>query len=401
MDIGNALKSAAKAVKGSIVQEFETYVMPVKLQQLYKGYKLRDTTLGRLGMPTDFLVTLAQLADHVYLTGTKAAHSREDSPFAISLRAQLGELFQNYMQIQRFDAATGLAFETRGPFGAVVASAVPPGLERVPIIGRVHPGQARYRLFIVFRGTVNAFGDLYADVTSRPTLETAAPKLANSVARTGWSEVALGLPQHLRVLPLPGHRAVPAPRSGLPARRIPQARRGGQGKGSAAREASGPAGGQSLHHLPVDRMELYVVGHSLGGAVATLCAYDLRLRRFPPLQPRSLGHLRQPAGGEHPGFSPSTSARSWSTATRTIIRGPRYLRSIRVVARAADGNLDYISAPPVAPAETSSTSIQAACWSPAPVDSRWGAHGPMRDSYIPALDAEGEVGAAGWQATSR
>ena len=115
MGLGDAMKS--------VVQGVETYLIPVKLQQLYKGYQLRDRSLGDTGMPVDFLITLAQLAKHIYLTGTNSAHSKEDTPFAISLRTELGVLFQNYMQLNRFDAATGLFFETRGPFGAVVASA--------------------------------------------------------------------------------------------------------------------------------------------------------------------------------------------------------------------------------------------------------------------------------------
>src|SRR5262249_1629773 len=156
----------------------------------YKGYTLRDVTLGQIGMPIDFLVTLAQLADHIYLTGTRRGDSRADGPAAISLQHELGVLFRNYMQIQRFDAATGRAFETRGPFGAVVASAVPPGMENVPVKGLVHPGQARYRLFIVFRGTVPAVLKGYTDDLTTDA-KAAAPKLANSVGnRVG--EVARG-----------------------------------------------------------------------------------------------------------------------------------------------------------------------------------------------------------------
>ena len=47
-------------------------MVPVRLQQLYKGYKLRDASLEQTGMPIDFLDSLVQLADHIYLTGTKA-----------------------------------------------------------------------------------------------------------------------------------------------------------------------------------------------------------------------------------------------------------------------------------------------------------------------------------------
>ena len=175
MSFGDSLRSAAQGLQKSVVQGVETYLIPVRLQQLYKGYQVRDRTLGETRMPVDFLITLAQLAKHIYLTGTKAAHGKEDTPFAISLRTQLGVLFQNYMQLFRFGAATGLAFETRGPFGAVLSSAVPPGLERVRVKGRTHPSQARYRLFIVFRGTVPAIGDLYTDDLSTDA-KAAAPE---------------------------------------------------------------------------------------------------------------------------------------------------------------------------------------------------------------------------------
>ena len=264
MDFGNALKSAARSVKDAVVQETETYLIPVKLQQLYKGYKLRDTTLGRIGMPIDFLVTLAQLSDHIYLTGTKAAHSREDSPFAISLRAQLGEMFQNYMQLDRFDAATGLAFETRGPFGAVIASAVPPGLEAVPVKGSVHPDEARYRLFIVFRGTVPAIGDLYTDDLSTDA-KTAAPKLVNSLGNRA-GEVARGffntyVSCRSRVV----ERLLPRGLAFLNARYREFA-------GATSGKATASAARRYAPRLPTHRVELYVVGHSLGGAVATLCA---------------------------------------------------------------------------------------------------------------------------------
>ncbi len=280
MEIGNAIKSAAKAVVDSSVRDFETYVVPVRLQQLYKGYKLRDASLEQTGMPIDFLDSLVQLADHIYLTGTKRAHSREDGPFAISLRTMLGEMFQNYRQIDRFDAATGLAFETRGPFGAVVAGAVSPGLERVPVKGPVHPGQARYRLFIIFRGTVPAVGDLYTDDLSTDA-KTAAPKLPSSVGnRVG--EVARGF-----------LNTYVSCRSEVVERLLPRGlaflRKQHRQFAESVAKASGPkpagrVGAGAGVHLPSDQVELYILGHSLGGAVATLSAYDIACR-FPGYNP--------------------------------------------------------------------------------------------------------------------
>ena len=263
MDFGSALKSAARSVKDAVVQETKTYLIPVKLQQLYKGYKLRDTTLGRIGMPIDFLVTLAKLSDHIYLTGTKAAsHRPGGQPVRDQPPRPAGEMFQNYMQLDRFDAATGLAFETRGPFGTVIASAVPPGLEAVPVKGSVHPDQARYRLFIVFRGTVPAIGDLYTDDLSTDA-KTAAPKLVNSLGNR-LGEVARGF-----------FNTYVSCRSRVVERLLP---RGLAFLNARYREFAGATGGKAASsaarryapRLPAHRVELYVVGHSLGGAVATL-----------------------------------------------------------------------------------------------------------------------------------
>jgi hypothetical protein len=373
MGIGGTLKSAAKAVEGSIVRDVENYLIPVKLQQLYKGYKLRDISMGETGMPTDFLITLAQLADHIYLTGTKAAHSREDSPFAISLRAQLGEMFQNYMQIDRFDAATGLAFETRGPFGAVVACAVPPGQEQVPVKGKVHPAQASYRLFIIFRGTVPAIGDLYTDDLSTD-LKTAAPKLRCNIGNRA-GEVARGfLNTYLSCRTQVVDRLVPRGLAFLNAkyREFAESAAKAGGAGSAGRATK-----HAHHRLPPGRVEYYIVGHSLGGAVATLCAYDYACR-FPHIHPVLVTFGSPPVGNidfaidfnkvmvERDEYHPRT----------------RYLRSVRVVARAADGKLDYVSALPAH--LPNYIHVNTRVLVPSSADSRWGAHS-IRNSYLTAL----------------
>ena len=228
-------------------------------------------------------------------------------------------MFQNYMQLDRFDAATGLAFETRGPFGTVIASAVPPGLEAVPVKGSVHPDEARYRLFVVFRGTVPAIGDLYTDDLSTDG-KTAAPKLVNSLGNRA-GEVARGfLNTYVSCRSQVVARLLPRGLAFLNARyREFAGATGGKARGSAARRFA--------PRLPNHRVELYVIGHSLGGAVATLCAYDLACR-FPHYDPVLVTFGSPPVGNidfaidfskvmvEHNEYHPQT----------------RYLRSIRVVA---------------------------------------------------------------------
>src|SRR5271170_4161762 len=91
-----------------LLKKAETYVVPVKVQQLYKGYFLRDVSLAETRIPLDFLVTMAELADAIYLTGTTRGQSRDDGPQAKSLKDELGALYLNYMQVKRFDAKTGL-----------------------------------------------------------------------------------------------------------------------------------------------------------------------------------------------------------------------------------------------------------------------------------------------------
>ncbi len=370
MDLGETIKSASRAFGKAAVQEVETYLVPVRLQQLYKGYRLRDVPLSGTRMPVDFLITLAQLADHIYLTGTKRAQSRENSPFAISLRAELGEMFQNYMQIDRFDAATGLFFETRGPFGAVVASAVPPGQEGLPVRRRIHPSEARYRLFLIFRGTVPAIGDLYTDDLSTDA-KTAAPKLACSIGNRA-GEVARGF-----------LNTYGSCRSEVVDRLLPRgvAFLRAQHRKFAEAAGSGSVRKPGSTFLPLDRVEVYVVGHSLGGAVATLCAYDLACR-FPQLNPVLVTFGSPPVGNldfaidfarvmiDRQEYHPRTG----------------YLRSIRVVARAADGKLDYVSALPER--LPNYIHVNTRVLVPSSAESRWGAHS-IADSYIPALQSRG------------
>ena len=373
MDIGNMLKSAAKAVASEVVQDVETYLIPVRLQQLYKGYKLRNVSLARTGMPVDFLITMAQLADHIYLTGTRRGDSRSDGPAAQKLTTELGALFQNYEQIYRFDAATGLAFETRGPFGAVVASAVPPGLERVPLTGPVNPGQVSYRLFILFRGTVPKA--LYTDDISTD-IKAAAPKQPSNLGNC-VGELALGflntynscrsrvieqlLPRGLNYL-----RAVHRNYSE-----------------SAGKTNSGPAAGANTSgrriqaNLPLDQIELYIVGHSLGGAVATLCAYDIACR-FPHYNPTLITFGSPPVGN----IDFAIDFNKVMVQRNEYHPRTRYLRSVRVVARAKDNNLDAVSAlPALLP---NYIHVNSELVIPSVAGGRLGAHS-MTGSYIPSL----------------
>ena len=56
-----------------LVKGVETWLVPVKLQQLYKGYSLSEVTLADIVMPHTFLASLARLADVIYKTGTVPA----------------------------------------------------------------------------------------------------------------------------------------------------------------------------------------------------------------------------------------------------------------------------------------------------------------------------------------
>ncbi|HET6576195.1 MAG TPA: lipase family protein [Fimbriiglobus sp.] len=362
------LPSALKVVTKGLAKEIEDFVVPVKLQQMYKGYQLRDVTLPETRMDLDFLVTLAELADHIYLTGTKAAHSAEGSPFGISLRHQLGELFQNYMQLFRFDATTGLVIETMGPFGAVVASAVPPGLERVPVAGR-SAAPPRYRLFVVFRGTVPAVGDLYLDDLSTDA-KTVLWKARNTVGNKD-GDVARGF-----------HNTYVSCRSVVVGQLIPRAMRilsDWQAKFLKESAPKGRVAGAPRRLGPAD-VQLYVVGHSLGGAVATLCAYDIACR-LPAYNP-VLVTFGSPAVGDIDfaiGFN------------KVMVERNRYhpqakcLRSIRVEARTNSGDRDPVTATDVLPNYIHVNS-RLPLTAGSGITSRFGAHS-MTDSYTAALKA--------------
>jgi hypothetical protein len=365
MNASNMLKSVAKG----LVKEVEDFVIPVKLQQAYKGYRLHDTTLSDARVDLDFLITLARLADHIYLTGTKAAHSGENTPFAISLRHQLGELFQNYMQLFRFDAATGLMFETMGPFGAVVASAVPPGLERLPA-GKRPVARPRYRLFIVFRGTVPAVGDLYLDDISTD-FKSALPKVRNTVGNRD-GDVARGF-----------HNTYVSCRTVVVEQLIPRAMGVLNDWHAKFLRGAGPKGGAAgiPRRLGPSDVELYVVGHSLGGAVATLCAYDVACRR-PEYNP-VLVTFGSPAVGD---IDFAIGFNKVMVEQNKYHPKARCLRSIRVEARTAGGARDVVAATDALPnyihvnSRLPLTTVEG-------VTSRFGAHS-MTDSYTASLKAQ-------------
>ena len=330
MGIGDRLGDVARGIGKAAARELETYAIPVRLQQLYKGYRLRDRGESETGMPVDFLSTLAQLAEHIYLTGTRAAQGRADSPQAISLQNQLGVLFRNYMLLDRFDAATGLVFETMGPFGAVIATAVPPGLERLHAKAGAEGHAPRYRIFIVFRGTNVQMGLVpYLDDASTD-LQAARFKTANEVGRRA-GELARGF-----------QNTYLSCRANVVGSLLPRAYAWlrAQHRDFVA-SLPAHARGRVAAALPEGAVELYVVGHSLGGAVATLCAYDIA-SNTPARLPVLVTFGSPPVGNID--FAIDFNKVMVEAAERHPRTG--YLRSIRMVAKTADGAIDIVSGGP-------------------------------------------------------
>jgi Lipase (class 3) len=370
MSIGDGLRSLGK----SIVQKTETYIVPVKLQQLYKGYTLRDVALAKTGMPMDFLVTVAELADAIYLTGTKRGQSRNDSPQAHSLSTQLGTMFQNYMQVDRFDARTGLVFETNGPFGAVVACAVPPGQERVPVTRAFNPEEARYRLFILFRGTSVKLKEGYLDDVSTD-LKAAAPKSdcavgdrAGEVAR-GFQNTYLSCRKNVM--------------DHLLQRGLDYLRTCYRSCSDAYSEAQGSSNGSAPLNLPNSRIEVYVVGHSLGGAVATLCAYDIACLR-PSLMP-VLVTFGSPTVGN---IDFAIDFQRVMVSRNEYHPFTRYLRSARLVAQIPDKAIDGVSGIPSH--LPNYIHVNTRVLVPSSASGRFGAHS-MTTSYTAGLRAYEEA----------
>jgi hypothetical protein len=247
-----------------LVKDLETWLVPVKLQQLYKGYSLSEVTLADIVMPHTFLASLARLADVIYKTGTVRSQSQAGSKQDLELQRDLRARFGNYGFLRRFDAATGMAFETKGPFGAVLATCVLPGQEiDVPATGHVHPWQPRYRIFVIFRGT--SPGKLYWDDISTD-LKASAWNLDNPLgSKTGtFARGFLNTYMSCRL---------------TVGKLVNEAAQYLQGEFRKYADAFANRFGSRTFglngKLPLHQIELYVVGHSLGGAVATICAYDL------------------------------------------------------------------------------------------------------------------------------
>jgi hypothetical protein len=312
-----------------LVKGVETWLVPVKLQQLYKGYSLSEVTLADIVMPHTFLASLARLADVIYKTGTVRSHStpgsKQDKDLQAALRSQSG----NYGFLRRFDAATGMAFETKGPFGAVVATCVLPGQDNdVPLTGHVHPFQPRYRIYVVFRGT--SPGKLYWDDISTD-LKAASLNLDNPLGSKSGT-LARGFLNTYMSCRHDVAKFVNEAATYLQA----EFRR--YAEGFASRFGPGTFGLKGK--LPLDQIQLYVVGHSLGGAVATICAYDLAFTAVRFVRP-VLVTFGSPAVGNID-FAIDFQ--------KMVVEGENryhpytgYLRSIRVVAQTAAKNEDVVT----------------------------------------------------------
>lgn len=328
MDFLDKVSSSLKSAGNSLKSTAETWAVPVKLQQLYKGYALKDVSMGETRMNIDFLSMIAALADHIYLTGTRSAQSASNSAQAQSLKGQLGVLFQNFYQLSRFDALTGLAFETMGPFGAVIACATSPGSEKMPQDPKSN-SRPRYRVFIVFRGTSAKVGkEIYLDDVSTD-LKAGAFKIDNKVgAKAG--EVARGF-----------YSTYYSCRNRVVNQLLPGAYHYLRKIHEEQAKARSPEGLAPKTHLHESDIDYYILGHSLGGAVATLCAYDIAC-----LQP-----------AKHPilvtfGSPPVGNIDFAIDFNRVMVDRVRYhprtgeMRSIRVVAQSSAGTLDVVSAVP-------------------------------------------------------
>ena len=313
----------------SLVKGLETLLVPVKLQQLYKGYSLSEVTLADIVMPHTFLASLARLADVIYKTGTVRSHSKPGSTQDKELQAELHKRVGNYGFLRRFDADTGMAFETKGPFGAVMATCVLPGQDNdVPLTGHVHPCQPRYRIYVVFRGT--APGKIYYDDISTD-LKAAAWNLDNPLGGKSGTLARGFLNTYMSC------RRDVAKHVNDAAFYL-QAEFRKYADGFANQFGTGAFGLKGK--LPLDLIQLYVVGHSLGGAVATICAYDLAYTAVRFVRP-VLVTFGSPAVGNID-FALDFQKKMVEGQNR-YHPYTGYLRSIRVVAQTAAKNEDIVT----------------------------------------------------------
>ncbi|QEH37135.1 Lipase (class 3) [Aquisphaera giovannonii] len=318
-----------------LLKGVEKWAIPVRLQQLYKGYKLEDVTIDEIVMPHTFLASLARVSNAVYKTGTVRSHSKAGSPQELELKQGMESSLGNYVFLGRFDAATGMIFETNGPFGAVVATCTLPGQEPdVPLTGHIHPHQPRYRIFVVFRGT--SPGKFYWDDISTD-LKAGFYNLDNPLGRKSGTLARGFLNTYMSC-------------RGRVASLVNEAGRHLQERfRELAKGFTDRFGGRSFGlrgKLPLEQIELYVVGHSLGGAVATICAYDLAFTATRFVRP-VLVTFGSPAVGDID-FAIDFQRMMVQDENRySPYTG--YLRSVRVVAQTAAKDEDIVTKSSVLP----------------------------------------------------
>jgi hypothetical protein len=329
MNISDGLKSAGKAIGNTI----ESAVIPTRVQQWYMHYQLKEAALAETKIPPPFLAQLAELSNHIYLTGTTRNDSADDSKSAYALKYALGELFQNYYLLERFDAATGMIFNTRGPFGAMIASVALPNAETLKRNRTVSPLLYRYRLFFVFRGTSpgltywddistdlkflkrdSTIGNKRGDICSGflSTYESCKTEILHKLIPKG---IAYLNAEYTKIKSAYGATAVPE------------------------RAAS------HVTPLSVSDIELYVVGHSLGGAVATLCAYDIACLK-PSLRPVLVTFGSPPVGN----VDFAVDFQKVMVDSYPFHPKSGFMRSVRIVAKTTGKHADLVtSAPDIMP----------------------------------------------------
>ena len=149
-------------------------------------------------------------------------------------------------------------------------------------------------------------------------------------------------------------------------------------------EQMGQGKGHAIHpnRLTDEEIELYIVGHSLGGAVATLCAYDIACLT-PHFNPVLVTFGSPPVGN----IDFAIDFNKMMVERNEYHPRTRYLRSVRVVARTKDGKLDAVSAIPEK--LPNYIHINSRVLIPSSAESRMGAHS-MKDSYIDSLSRKGK-----------
>lgn len=342
MGVATAVKSVGRAIGNTI----EAAIIPTKVQQWYMHYQLAETTLGETNIPRPFLSQMAELADHIYLTGTRRSHAKSTYEGAHALKKELGALFQNYYQVDRFNAATGMFFNTMGPFGAMVACVTPPNAETLQCTIPTSPKSYRYRLFFVFRGTKtglaywddvstdlkflkrdSTIGNKKGDIASGflSTYESCQKEVIERLLPRGISYLNAEYGRIAAAFQKPAVAPKPNAAGKLPPPLPPR-----------------PA---SMFKLSDADIEVYVVGHSLGGAVATLCAYDLTCKR-PSLNPVLVTFGSPPVGN----VDFAVDYQKVMVDTNKFHPHSGYLRSVRIVAKTTGKHADIItSAPDLAP----------------------------------------------------